>query len=129
MTAPISLTGHLRDCGNRDREWGYPRSGARKALCWNRPMDVAALLLELYSRIPPLGHQVVDPLALPALTTRPAPSANSIGWLVWHSARVQDHHVSELLDCEQIWAGGDWAARFGLEADPRNTGYGHAPAD
>jgi hypothetical protein len=38
---------------------------------------------------------------------------------------VQDHHVAELLDADQIWAADGWAARFGLEPDPSNTGYGH----
>jgi hypothetical protein len=59
----------------------------------------------------------------------PEPAANSIGWLCWHLTRVQDHHVSELLEDEQIWTGGDWAARFGLPPDPHNTGFGHGPHD
>jgi hypothetical protein len=29
------------------------------------------------------------------------------------------------LHTEQVWVAGDWARRFGLEADPSNTGYGH----
>jgi hypothetical protein len=92
-------------------------------------MDVAALLVEIYSRIPPLGHDAVDRLDPTVLTKRPAPSANPIGWLVWHSARVQDHHVSALMDREQIWVGGAWAARFGLGPDSQNTGYGHGSDD
>lgn len=92
-------------------------------------MDVAALLLELYGRIPPLARSAVDGADLATLTKSPAPGANTIGWLVWHSARVQDHHVAELLDAEQIWITGDWARRFGLDADASNTGYGHTAAD
>ena len=48
---------------------------------------------------------------------------------VWHIARVQDHHVAELLDEDQLWVDGDWARRFGLEADRANTGYGHTAAE
>jgi hypothetical protein len=92
-------------------------------------MDISALLLELYDRIPPLVADAVDGLSEEELTWSPAPGANSIGWLVWHLARVQDHHVAELLGTEQIWVSGDWARRFGLEPDPSNTGYGHGPAD
>ena len=55
-------------------------------------MDVAALLLELYGRIPPLVRQAVDGLDAKRLTEIPAPGANSIAWLVWHLTRVQDHH-------------------------------------
>jgi hypothetical protein len=92
-------------------------------------MDVAALLLELYGRIPPLARHAVDGVSPDRLIRPPAPGANPIAWLVWHLARVQDHHVAELLDADQLWVGGGWARRFGLDADPSNTGYGHPPAD
>jgi hypothetical protein len=92
-------------------------------------MDVSALLLELYGRIPPLARQVVDGLDVARLVESPAPDANSIGWLVWHLTRVQDHHVSELLEVDQVWCTGDWAHRFGLDPDPSNIGYGHVADD
>ncbi len=88
-------------------------------------MDVAALLLELYGRIPPLAESAVDGLTPEELTRSPRPGANTIGWLVWHLARVQDHHVSELLECDQLWLRGGLAERFGLAPDPDNIGYGH----
>ncbi len=92
-------------------------------------MDTASLLLELFGRIEPLAVEVVDDLDAAQLRQAPAPGANTIGWLVWHLTRVQDHHVAELLGTEQIWATGKWARRCGLDADPSNTGYGHGPED
>ncbi|MGO8824057.1 MAG: mycothiol transferase [Acidimicrobiales bacterium] len=89
-------------------------------------MDTSSLLLELYGRIPPLAADAVDGLDAGQLCRAPAPAANTIGWLVWHLTRVQDDHIAELLGAEQIWAGGDWARRFGLTPDPSNTGYGHS---
>jgi hypothetical protein len=89
-------------------------------------MDSAPLLLEFYGRIPPLAAAAVKGLDRDQLCRAPEPGANTIGWLVWHLARVQDHHVSELLETEQIWVEGDWAGRCGLEPDPSNTGYGHS---
>ena len=89
-------------------------------------MDVAALLLELYGRIPPLAHEAVDGLGPAELTARPTADANTIAWLIWHLTRVQDHHVAELLDGEQLWVAGPWAAQLGLGPDPHNTGYGHS---
>ncbi|HEX8771650.1 MAG TPA: DUF664 domain-containing protein [Acidimicrobiales bacterium] len=89
-------------------------------------MDVSGLLLELYGRIPPLAHRAVEGVERHQLTEAPRPGANTIAWLVWHSARVQDSHVGELLEADQLWATGDWAGRFGLEPDPENTGYGHS---
>ena len=92
-------------------------------------MDVAELLLELYGRIPPLARGAVEGLDVDQLIEPPSPGTNSIGWLVWHLARVQDHHVSEILDTSQIWIDGDWAGHFGLTPDPSNIGYGHTAAD
>jgi hypothetical protein len=92
-------------------------------------MDVAGLLVELYGRIPPLAREAVEGLDVARLCEPPAAGANPIAWLVWHTARVQDHHVSELVEAEQLWVANDWARRFGLEADADNTGYGHSPDD
>jgi uncharacterized damage-inducible protein DinB len=92
-------------------------------------VHTSSLLQELYRRILPLAQRAVEGLGPDRLVERPAPNANTIGWLVWHLARVQDHHVSELLDAEQLWVTGDWSGRFGLEPDPSNTGYGHSAED
>jgi hypothetical protein len=92
-------------------------------------VDVSPLLIELYGRIPPLAARAVTGLELDQLTDPPAPGANPIAWLVWHLARIQDHHTAQLLEIEQIWVGDDWARQFGLDPDPSNTGFGHSPAD
>ena len=92
-------------------------------------MDVRDLLIELFDRIPGEIAVAVDGLDTKTLHRVPEPGVNSIGWLVWHLTRVQDHHVSELLDEDQVWTDGRWAPRFGLDPDPTNTGYGHGRAD
>jgi hypothetical protein len=92
-------------------------------------MQLPDVLIELFDRIPPLVREVADGLDADDLQWRPAPHCNSIGWLLWHLIRVQDHHVSELLEEQQVWSTGDWSSRFGLAPDPRNTGYGHSTAD
>jgi uncharacterized damage-inducible protein DinB len=89
-------------------------------------MDTASLLLEFYGRVPPLAAAAVENLDQEELCRAPGQGANTIGWLVWHLARVQDHHVAELLGTEQVWVSGDWARRCRLEPDPSNTGYGHS---
>jgi uncharacterized damage-inducible protein DinB len=72
---------------------------------------------------------VVRNLTPEQLTWAPAEGANTIGWLVWHLARIQDGHVSELLGEEQVYLSGDWARRFGVKADPSDTGYGHSATE
>jgi hypothetical protein len=91
-------------------------------------VDVAALLLETYDRIPPLARKAVEGVPLDKLTEPPAPGTNTIAWLVWHLTRVQDSHVAEILDTDQIWVTGGWAQRFGLDPDPHDTGYAHSAA-
>jgi uncharacterized damage-inducible protein DinB len=91
-------------------------------------MDIAELLIELYGRVPPLAAGAADGLSPDQLRESPAPGTNSIGWLIWHLTRVQDHHLAELLDQPQVWVEGEWAPQFGLGPDPTNTGYGHDAA-
>ena len=88
-------------------------------------MDVSELLIDLFGRVTEHVADVVDGLDAAALATPVEPETNTIGWLVWHLTRVQDHHVSHLLDEEQEWVTGHWAHRFGLEPEADNTGYGH----
>jgi uncharacterized damage-inducible protein DinB len=88
-------------------------------------MDVAQLLVEIYDRLPPLVRDAVDGLTPAQLVEQPAPDANTVGWLIWHTARVVDDHIADVMGVGQLWAEGDWAARFGLEPDVSNIGYGH----
>ncbi len=92
-------------------------------------MESASLLVELYGRLAPLAHDAIEGLSREELVMQPAPGANTIAWLLWHVARVEDHHVSEIIDVRQVWVTGTWAERFELDPDPSNTGYGHTPAD
>ncbi|PRY22757.1 mycothiol transferase [Pseudosporangium ferrugineum] len=92
-------------------------------------MNVTELLAEAYGRLPDLVGTAVDGLGPDELRTAPDGRGNTVGWLVWHLTRVQDSHVAELLDEEQVYVTGDWASRFGRKPDPRDTGYGHGPAD
>ncbi|MFJ6197862.1 DUF664 domain-containing protein [Micromonospora sp. NPDC092111] len=90
-------------------------------------MNVADLLTETYDRLPGLVRAAVDGLSPEELRRPPGPAANPVGWLVWHLTRIQDRHVADLLGVAQVWVTGDRAARFGLSADPDDTGYGHTP--
>jgi uncharacterized damage-inducible protein DinB len=92
-------------------------------------MEINALLADFFGRVDEHVHEVLDGLSDDDLTRTVAPGSNPIGWLIWHSARVQDSHVAELLEGDQLWTSQDWGPRFGLESDPGNHGYGHQPAD
>ncbi len=91
-------------------------------------MNTSEVLTESFGRLPELVDAAVHGLSPEQLRQAPAGGANTIAWLVWHLTRVQDSHIAELLDNEQVYLSGDWAPKFGLKPDPADTGYGHDPA-
>lgn len=90
-------------------------------------MDCKDLIVDGLSRIEEGMRTVLDGMAAEQLAFRPQPASNSIAWLAWHIARVEDDHISELAGQPQAWVAGGWHARFGRAADPRDTGFGHGP--
>lgn len=88
-------------------------------------MRTADLLADAFVRIRDSVHEVVDNLTSEDLVFRPEGADNSIAWLVWHLARVQDDHVADVAGIEQVWTASGWAARFGLPLEGGDIGYGH----
>jgi hypothetical protein len=92
-------------------------------------VNASDVLLDLYGRLPELVRGAVRGLSPDQLREVPASEANPVGWLVWHLTRIQDDHVAEVMDVEQIWTAGKWAQRFGLPQGAMDTGYAHEPTD
>ncbi|MGZ4693942.1 MAG: mycothiol transferase [Acidimicrobiales bacterium] len=90
-------------------------------------MDTSEILIDLFGRVAEHVGNAVEGLDAEQLATPPVPGSNPIGWLIWHLTRVEDAHVAELLEDDQIWTTGDYARRVGVEPDPHNSGYGHTP--
>ena len=87
-------------------------------------MTSAELLTDAFGRVRETVHEAVEGLSAGQLTARLDEDANSIAWLCWHLARVQDDHVADAFGVEQVWP--EWAARFGLPFGPGASGYGHS---
>jgi hypothetical protein len=92
-------------------------------------MGSAEILVDAFGRIREVVHQVVNGLTPDELGFRVDGKANSIAWLVWHLTRIQDDHVADVAQTEQVWTAGGWATQFGLPFDPSATGYGHDTDD
>lgn len=90
-------------------------------------MQSAHVLLEIFERIRSSVHAVVEDLDTEALTWQPDPEANTIGWLTWHLARVQDDHIADVAGREQVWDHGNWSERFSLPPGAPDMGFGHSP--
>jgi hypothetical protein len=92
-------------------------------------MTSAELLVDAFGRIRATVHGAVRGLTPEQLTVRLDADANSIAWLVWHLTRIQDDHIADAANVEQVWTSAGWVERFGLPFDPRATGYAHSSAD
>jgi hypothetical protein len=84
------------------------------------------LLLDSFTRIRETVEATLDGLDDGSLTGRPAGTGNSIAWLIWHLARVEDVQVADAAGKDEVWFAQDFVARFGLPLRPRDTGYGHS---
>lgn len=87
------------------------------------------VLTDAFNRVRGSVHQTVEGLDERQLAQRPGERANSIAWLVWHLARIQDDHIADIAGREQLWAAAGWADRFGLPFEPSATGYGMSSDD
>ena len=90
-------------------------------------MTLGELLTDAFNRIREDGEAAVSGLSPEQLAERPTHHSNSIGWLVWHLARIQDDHIADVAGLEQVWTRGGWRERFGLPFGRFDTGYGHTP--
>jgi uncharacterized damage-inducible protein DinB len=90
-------------------------------------MAGGALLVDGFERLRDAMYPAVNGLSLEELAFRPDGESNSVAWLAWHVARVQDDVVSRLAGSEPVWTAMGWSDRFALPLDPADTGRGHGP--
>ena len=72
--------------------------------------------------------KAVDGLTSAELRWQPTPASNSISWIVWHMARVEDRWVNRVLrgDVER-WIKDGWHEKFGMSEEAH--GYGDTEAE
>jgi hypothetical protein len=87
-------------------------------------MTSAELLTDAFGRVRQAVHHAVAGLTAGQLAARLDDDANSIAWLCWHVARVQDDHVADAFAVPQVWP--EFSERFGLPFSLAETGYGHS---
>lgn len=85
------------------------------------------ILVDAFGRVRELVIDLTDGLTEEVATYRPDPGANSIAWLIWHLSRIQDDHVADLAQVEQVWP--EWRERFALPFGKWTTGYGQGPEE
>ena len=66
---------------------------------------------------------VVEDLSDEQLAWRPAPRAHSIGYALWHCARLDDNVRSDLTGTDPVWDQGGYARRWGHPESGVGTGW------
>ena len=84
------------------------------------------LIAETYRRMSREYENILDGLTMDDLHKRPAPDANTIGWLLWHTARSYDRTVGDVMYGEQLWIKDKWYVKFNRKPDFNDTGYLHS---
>src|ERR1700749_3011080 len=111
------------------------RGTARRVGPMGAPADAAdaraaqELLRDAFTRLIEHVDELTDGLTDEVSFRQPTPAANSIAWLIWHSARIQDHQLADVAGVEQVWGRAGWGDRFGLDLPRSDTGYGHGPEE
>jgi len=85
------------------------------------------LLRDSFARLIEHVDAITDGLTDEVSFYRPTAGANSIAWLLWHSARVQDAQLCDIAGIEQVWTRDGWVDRFDLDLPRDSHGYGHTP--
>ncbi len=67
--------------------------------------------------------RAVDGLTPAELQWQPTLASNSISWIVWHMARVEDRWVNRVLRSDvELWIRDGWHEKFGMSKEAH--GYG-----
>lgn len=83
------------------------------------------ILRDCFTRLIEHVESITDDLSDEMSSYRPADTANSIAWLLWHSARIQDAQVAQIAGIDQVWFTHGWVDRFNLDLPRDSHGYGH----
>ena len=92
-------------------------------------MKSADVLADSLGREREIVHAILDGITPEQLTARLDPDANTVAWLVWHLARIQDSLVASVSGAEEVYTSQGWAGRFGLPFAADATGYGFTTDD
>ena len=91
-------------------------------------VDFFRLRYEQFHR--PMWDELTTGLSERELRGRPHPKANTIVWLLWHIARVEDVGVNRfVVDGRQVMDASDWLARMKITRRDVGTGMNDTEVD
>ena len=93
-------------------------------------MDAIDFFLVRYDQIHRvLTDPAIEQLGEAQMRGRPHPGANTIAWLIWHMARIEDVGVNRLVDDRPQVLEDGWVARLGVGRRDVGTGMSDAEVD
>ena len=93
-------------------------------------MDAIDFVLVRYDQIHRvLTDPAIEQLGEAQMRGRPHPGANTIAWLIWHMARIEDVGVNRLVDDRPQVLEDGWVARLGVGRRDVGTGMSDAEVD
>lgn len=91
-------------------------------------MEVKDLIAQTLDSNWDMVQKAVEGLTSEELSKRPTDQCNSIGWLMWHTARAEDILINGSMQQKpQVWIQEGWYKKFNMEPDPEDEGYQHTP--
>jgi uncharacterized damage-inducible protein DinB len=91
-------------------------------------MEILEFAAEMFEEYGTRLYGYLDGLTTEELNWSPNAEANSIAFIVWHTARVEDRWFQIFCqDRPPIWASGRWFEKLGMSED--QSFVGRAPAD
>src|SRR5262250_2434446 len=86
-------------------------------------MDAVEFFLLRYGDLHrPLVDDLLKGLSDSQIRGRPVPGVNTIAWLLWHMARIEDVGINRFFVDEAQVLDGGWAARLGVGRRDVGTG-------
>ncbi len=90
-------------------------------------MELKDMALATFERIWSTMDRALEGLTDQDIAKRPNGHSNSIGWIAWHMARVEDRWINTANGTKaQLWLQG-WAKKLGMPEDPGYAGGGMTP--
>jgi hypothetical protein len=86
-------------------------------------MNIITMFRDFHQGDPPRAMAFYDTLDDAQWRTRPHPAVNSLAWLIWHMARVEDAGVNRLVaNRPQVMDEGNWGERMQVPIRHHGTG-------
>ena len=86
-------------------------------------MTTTALFREFHQSFPPRAIAFFETLSDEQMRSRPQPMVNSLAWLIWHMARVEDAGINRLVaNRTQVLDEGGWGEQMHIPIRHHGTG-------